>query len=414
MTTNTPSDKQTTAGRSAPVPAGAHVPRWTTAEQMEDWRRRIESEPLRVLAEVVDQADDIELRSRKNDGSPATLIRREAAPQPQVPPREETSEPAGRVVADAHNIELRSRKFTFPNRVLAELSGHTSLSLGATQWSQAISDFRLLRRERPEILAAMMEHRDLVRKLAVVNGYSQHRAKAAIWSLTSRVCPSHFADIYAGAVRPGNNKVADYVVALPDPMLPILADYFRRGGQAEDAFVHLCHGFEPHTGDKYLGRLYPSKMFPGIDPVLDRRLFDEDKHYDIAFCTRLAGLGPDQRPYMEAYFREGEEFAENLVRIPSWKRDLIDGSPESRAIWKLLRVIFTYYRWGPDQTNILAGRFMECRNPGRWATALVVYSGLLERAGLDVEAQRAATGDWKEPWDYPLKVKKPQKKKASS
>lgn len=70
--------------------------------------------------------------------------------------------------------------------------------------------------------------------------------------------------------------------------------------------------------------------------------------------------------------------------------------------------------WGPDQTTILAGRFMECRNPGRWATALVVYAGLLERAGLDVEAQRAATGDWKEPWDYPLKVKKPQKKKASS
>jgi hypothetical protein len=39
---------------------------------------------------------------------------------------------------------------------------------------------------------------------------------------------------------------------------------------------------------------------------------------------------------------------------------------------------------------------------------------LLLRGGLDVEAQRAATGDWKEPWDYPLKVKKPQKKKASS
>jgi hypothetical protein len=197
-------------------------------------------------------------------------------------------------------------------------------------------------------------------------------------------------------------------------MLPVLADYFRRGGSADDAFVWARHEFHPHTGNKYFGRLYPSKMFPGIDPVLDRRLFDEGKQYDIAFCTRLAGLGPDQRPYIEAYFREGEEFAENLVRIPSWKRDLIDGSPESRAIWKLLRVIFTYYRWGPDQTTILAGRFMECRNPGRWATALVVYAGLLERAGLDVEAQRAATGDWKEPWDYPLKVKKPQKKKASS
>jgi hypothetical protein len=75
---------------------------------MEDWRKRIESEPLRVLAEVAEESD-VEFRSRKTDGFPATAMQQQVAAHPQATLREETGEPARKVVAGESDVEFRSR-----------------------------------------------------------------------------------------------------------------------------------------------------------------------------------------------------------------------------------------------------------------------------------------------------------------
>lgn len=87
----------------------------------------------------------------------------------------------------------------------------------------------------------------------------------------------------------------------------------------------------------------PSTLFKGLQPALDANLIAAGLHRDAALCELLATLESqeDQLECLDRYRRNPEQ-ARRWVKLPAWKRPLIDGTKEDQQIWKFFGLFYGY------------------------------------------------------------------------
>lgn len=132
----------------------------------------------------------------------------------------------------------------------------------------------------------------------------------------------------------------------------------------------------------------PSKLYPGIDKVLDPLIKRDHLEGDEKFLMSVATLSvSEQREYIEVYSKDKKD-AEHWFTLPRWKRPIRVRTPGNDAVWRL----FTSLRITFETT--VNPYHVQKQTPASMGAQLTQLSGLLgalrdEKKGED----RAAKAD---------------------
>jgi hypothetical protein len=270
------------------------VPSWATREQVEDWARRIRTEPVAVLAEADAAVFDIDRPMRGRAGLSVFL----------------------------RGLD-RGRKID--------------------RWSSYISGFRKLKRDHPEVVEALVKDEDQEALIGLLHSYRLHPT-SVMWLLLDRLDVAAFLKAYVTLGR--QSGIYSFLLAsMPPAMLQRavgLLDDRGRGGLVS-AFQSVSSGKKINDpGSHYTLHPIPSVFFPGVNPVLDPVLIRDGLDRNVELLSAMAKVPlPDQPQYLGVYTKMGNDVAatQRYLDVPAWKRPLLDGGPEAQMVWKRLCVL---------------------------------------------------------------------------